>query len=186
MFWECKSMQNIRHAWLFRSCFIVFFTHFIINGRSLWCTPHQTSAMRVKARWSLLWLFQLKSNMYTIWLLSSIVTCVWLMHADDIEKRQAQRLRARPGALKRRPSPTVTAADSDPTPPGKRVVCYYANWSVYRKGQAKFVPQNINPYLCTHLVYAFGGLTDEFEMTAFDSYQDIEKGTETLKFWHCS
>lgn len=57
-----------------------------------------------------------------------------------------------------------------------RVVCYYTNWSVYRKGLAKYTPQNINPYLCTHLVYAFGGLTDEFEIKPFDSYQDIEQG----------
>ncbi|XP_045127406.1 proteoglycan 4-like isoform X2 [Portunus trituberculatus] len=62
------------------------------------------------------------------------------------------------------------------TTPPRRVVCYYTNWSVYRKGVAKYTPQNINPYLCTHLVYAFGGLTDEFEVKPFDSYQDIEQG----------
>ncbi|XP_030746545.1 chitotriosidase-1-like [Sitophilus oryzae] len=57
-----------------------------------------------------------------------------------------------------------------------RVVCYYTNWSVYRPGQAKFSPQNINPYLCTHLVYAFGGFTKENTLKPFDKYQDIEKG----------
>ncbi|CAG0905357.1 unnamed protein product, partial [Cyprideis torosa] len=58
----------------------------------------------------------------------------------------------------------------------KRVVCYYTNWSVYRQGIAKFLPDNINPYLCTHLVYAFGGLTKSYEIKPFDNYQDIEKG----------
>ncbi|XP_053610202.1 mucin-2 isoform X2 [Plodia interpunctella] len=57
-----------------------------------------------------------------------------------------------------------------------RVVCYYTNWSVYRPGTAKFNPQNINPYLCTHLVYAFGGFTTENALKPFDKYQDIEKG----------
>lgn len=57
-----------------------------------------------------------------------------------------------------------------------RIVCYYTNWSVYRPGQAKFSPQNINPYLCTHLVYAFGGFTKENTLKPFDKYQDIEKG----------
>ncbi|KAL1517942.1 hypothetical protein ABEB36_001638 [Hypothenemus hampei] len=57
-----------------------------------------------------------------------------------------------------------------------RIVCYYTNWSVYRPGQAKFSPQNINPYLCTHLVYAFGGFTKENMLKPFDKYQDIEKG----------
>lgn len=56
------------------------------------------------------------------------------------------------------------------------MVCYYTNWSVYRPGTAKFSPQNINPYLCTHLIYAFGGFTKENSLKPFDKYQDIEKG----------
>ncbi|KZC14844.1 Acidic mammalian chitinase [Dufourea novaeangliae] len=41
---------------------------------------------------------------------------------------------------------------------------------------AKFSPQNINPYLCTHLIYAFGGFTKDNALKPFDKYQDIEKG----------
>ncbi|XP_073972608.1 chitinase 6 isoform X2 [Rhodnius prolixus] len=58
----------------------------------------------------------------------------------------------------------------------KRVVCYYTNWSVYRPGTAKFNPQNINPYLCTHLIYAFGGLDRENGLRPYDKYQDLEQG----------
>ena len=61
---------------------------------------------------------------------------------------------------------------------GRRVVCYYANWAVYRQGGARFTPQNINPYLCTHLIYAFGGLGKDDSIVPFDEYQDIEKGDE--------
>lgn len=64
----------------------------------------------------------------------------------------------------------------------KRVVCYYTNWSVYRPGTAKFSPQNINPYLCTHLIYAFGGLTRENGIRAYDKYQDIEQGGCSCSF----
>ena len=60
-----------------------------------------------------------------------------------------------------------------------RVVCYYTNWSAYRQGPAKFLPDNINPYLCTHLVYAFGGLTSGSGIKPFDKYQDIDKGGYT-------
>ncbi|XP_041978795.1 mucin-5AC [Aricia agestis] len=63
-----------------------------------------------------------------------------------------------------------------PTHSEPRVVCYYTNWSVYRSGTARFNPQNINPYLCTHLVYAFGGFTKDNTLKPFDKYQDIEKG----------
>ncbi|XP_029171888.1 mucin-5AC-like [Nylanderia fulva] len=58
----------------------------------------------------------------------------------------------------------------------RKIICYYTNWSVYRPGTAKFSPQNINPYLCTHLIYAFGGFTKENALKPFDKYQDIEKG----------
>lgn len=58
----------------------------------------------------------------------------------------------------------------------KRVVCYYTNWSAYRPGQAKFLPGNINPHLCTHLIYAFGGFTNDFTLRPFDKWQDIDQG----------
>lgn len=65
----------------------------------------------------------------------------------------------------------------------RRIVCYYTNWSVYRPGTAKFSPQNINPYLCTHLIYAFGGFTKENALKPFDKYQDIEKGTKICNIY---
>ena len=64
----------------------------------------------------------------------------------------------------------------------RKVVCYYANWAVYRQGDAKFTPQNINPYLCTHLIYAFGGLGKDDSIVPFDEYQDIEKGEDDSFF----
>ena len=64
----------------------------------------------------------------------------------------------------------------------RKVVCYYANWAVYRQGDAKFTPQNINPYLCTHLIYAFGGLGKDDTLVPFDEYQDIEKGNNKSKY----
>lgn len=62
------------------------------------------------------------------------------------------------------------------------MVCYYTNWSVYRPGTARFNPQNINPYLCTHLIYAFGGFTKDNTLKPFDKYQDIEKGMLNLLY----
>ncbi|KAK3589884.1 hypothetical protein CHS0354_015910 [Potamilus streckersoni] len=38
-------------------------------------------------------------------------------------------------------------------------VCYYSNWSQYRPGRGSFKPKDINPSLCTHLVYAFARLS---------------------------
>lgn len=36
-----------------------------------------------------------------------------------------------------------------------KLVCYFANWSQYRTGVGKFLPENIFPFLCSYLVYAF-------------------------------
>lgn len=41
-----------------------------------------------------------------------------------------------------------------------RIVCYYTNWSHKRPGSGKFGPENLDPNLCTHIIYAFYGLKD--------------------------
>ncbi|XP_070758922.1 chitinase-3-like protein 1 [Enoplosus armatus] len=54
-----------------------------------------------------------------------------------------------------------------------RLVCYFTNWSQYRTGVGKFLPENIDPFLCTHLVYAFAIINHANEIT---EYERNEKG----------
>lgn len=54
-----------------------------------------------------------------------------------------------------------------------KLVCYFTNWSRYRTGAGKFLPENIDPFLCTHLVYAFAILNHAHEIT---EYEWNEKG----------
>ncbi|XP_050394209.1 chitotriosidase-1 [Patella vulgata] len=40
----------------------------------------------------------------------------------------------------------------------QRRVCYHTNWSQYRPVGGKFKPNNIDPSLCSHIIYAFAKL----------------------------
>ena len=57
----------------------------------------------------------------------------------------------------------------------KVVVCYVVGSSAYRLGNGKFLVENIDPMLCTHIIYAFAGLDN---ITHSIQSQDSELDTE--------
>ncbi|KAF6074198.1 chitinase acidic [Phyllostomus discolor] len=54
-----------------------------------------------------------------------------------------------------------------------QLICYFTNWAQYRPGLGRFKPEDIDPCLCTHLIYAFAGMKNN-EITT------IEWNDETL------
>lgn len=38
------------------------------------------------------------------------------------------------------------------------MVCYFTNWAWYRQGLGKYRPEDIDPDMCTHIVYGFAVL----------------------------
>jgi len=52
------------------------------------------------------------------------------------------------------------------------------SWSIKRPGAGKFTPENIDPSLCTHVLYAFGSLK-EFKLT-FTDEKDVEQYKEMM------
>ena len=57
------------------------------------------------------------------------------------------------------PRMTTMTLDGE-SPPEKILVCYYTNWAQYRPGVGRFVPESIDPFLCTHIHYAFAVIKD--------------------------
>lgn len=56
-----------------------------------------------------------------------------------------------------------------------KIVCYFTNWSFYRQGIGKFLPENIDANLCTHIIYAFAELDpDTLILKVYDSWVDID------------
>lgn len=66
---------------------------------------------------------------------------------------------------------TYDAADST----AKKILCYITNWSYYRYGEGKFVPEQLDAKLCTHIIYSFGSL-DPGSLTVreFDKWSDLD------------
>ncbi|EAT36996.1 AAEL010963-PA, partial [Aedes aegypti] len=56
----------------------------------------------------------------------------------------------------------------------KNVVCYYSSWATYRPGRGQFNVDNIDPNLCSHLVYAFFGLREDGTVAVLDPWLDLE------------
>ncbi|KAI7815262.1 chitinase [Rhyzopertha dominica] len=76
-----------------------------------------------------------------------------------------------------------------------KVVCYHGTWSTYRSGNGKFTIEDIDPTLCTHIIYGFVGLSDsdgsvklldaDLDVTnqgfaRFQALKTISPGTKTL------
>ncbi|XP_017755457.1 PREDICTED: probable chitinase 3 [Eufriesea mexicana] len=60
-----------------------------------------------------------------------------------------------------------------------KLVCYYTNWSQYRTKIGKFMPEDIQPDLCTHIVFAFGWLKKN-KLTSFESNDETKDGKTGL------
>ncbi|WAR13238.1 CHIA-like protein, partial [Mya arenaria] len=55
-------------------------------------------------------------------------------------------------------------------------VCYYTNWSQYRSPPGRFTPDDIDPRLCTHIIFAFAKVVNsEMHTIEWNDIQMFEK-----------
>jgi GH18 family chitinase len=56
-----------------------------------------------------------------------------------------------------------------------KVVCYFTNWAWYRQGRGKFLPEDIDADLCSHIIYGFAVLDgSNFVIKSHDPWADID------------
>lgn len=58
----------------------------------------------------------------------------------------------------------------------KRIVCFYAGKSLSGSRSEAFTVRDVDPNLCTHLVYPYADLDDNDSLIAADSLLEMEKG----------
>ncbi|KAK4287587.1 hypothetical protein Pmani_039342 [Petrolisthes manimaculis] len=53
------------------------------------------------------------------------------------------------------------------------MVCYYGSWAVYRQGDGKFDVEDIDPGICTHIVFGFAGLGTDNKIKVLDPWNEL-------------
>ncbi|XP_057218756.1 acidic mammalian chitinase-like [Triplophysa rosa] len=67
--------------------------------------------------------------------------------------------------------------------------CYFTNWAQYRPGTGKYTAANVDPYLCTHLIYAFSVINSANQLvtyewndeTLYKAFNDLKRTNGNLK-----
>ncbi|GAB1285442.1 Chitotriosidase-1 [Apodemus speciosus] len=71
-----------------------------------------------------------------------------------------------------------------------KLVCYLSSWSQHRTEAAQFLPRDVDPNLCTHIIYAFAGMynyqlssveqNDKFRYQELNSLKNMNPKLKTL------
>jgi len=94
----------------------------------------------------------------------------------------------KPTTTPRPPGPTEAVPLQGPLSGDYKVVCYFTNWAWYRRGAGKYKPEDIDPTICTHIIYGFAVLDySTLLIKPHDTWADIDndffgKVTEFKKY----
>merc|ERR1712002_226367 len=59
----------------------------------------------------------------------------------------------------------------------EKVVCYFGSWATWRPGNGKFDVEDIDPFLCTHVIFGFAGLSNHtWTIEVLDPWNELCPG----------
>jgi len=102
---------------------------------------------------------------------------------DDQDNNGQWKPDPNPGQWEWKPPTTTTTETSfietsnvaQPLSGDYKVVCYFTNWAWYRPGVGKYRPEDIDPTICTHVVYGFAVLdSNNLIIKPHDSWADLD------------
>ncbi|XP_012253211.2 chitinase-3-like protein 1 [Athalia rosae] len=67
----------------------------------------------------------------------------------------------------------AAAIETDKPDKQNKVVCYFGSWAVYRPSNGKISISDLEPNLCTHMIYTFIGITLDGAVRALDPWADL-------------
>ena len=74
-----------------------------------------------------------------------------------------------------RSSAAVPSIDRSDISGDYKIVCYFTNWAWYRPGVGKYSAEDVDPSLCTHIVYGFAVLDyNSLTIKPHDTWADID------------
>uniref|UniRef100_A0AAR2JA12 chitinase n=1 Tax=Pygocentrus nattereri TaxID=42514 RepID=A0AAR2JA12_PYGNA len=60
------------------------------------------------------------------------------------------------------------------------LVCYFTNWSQYRPSNGRFTPENVDPFLCTHVIYTLATIGTDQQITTIEWNDETILNTSTV------
>lgn len=73
------------------------------------------------------------------------------------------------------PVSSTTSSDQLELDDEYKVICYFTNWAWYRQEGGKFLPEDIDVDLCTHVLYGFAVLDGaQLTIKSHDPWADID------------
>jgi hypothetical protein len=59
-----------------------------------------------------------------------------------------------------------------------KIVCYYTNWAQYRPRPVSYFPDNVDPNLCTHIIFAFAKINEDLELARLEVEKNFKNHTK--------